>query len=242
MYFRCPFGRPRAGRVQGQSRSSAQSVDEDRITKMCLKGVKKHRGRTSVKYRLRQIPGGNLRKACVSTLVGMLSVLVAATVLAKVFETRDAALSRAFPGTEIKRNSIFLTDAQVERVEKRGRIKLRSPILVIYEAFRDGDRIGTAYFDAHRVRTLPETLMIVVDHEDRIRDINVLEFKEPKEYLPRPKWYDQFLGRKLDRELSLGRGVDGVTGATLTSRATVNAARRALAIHDVLGHSPNPDS
>ena len=169
-------------------------------------------------------------------------MLVAASVLAKVFSTQDDALTEAFPGAEIKRNSIFLSEAQVKRVEKHAGVKLRSPILIVYEAFRDGDRIGKAYFDAHRVRTLPETLMIVVDLEDRIREINVLEFREPQEYLPRAKWYEQFLGRKLDRELSMGRGVDGVTGATLTARATINAARRALAIHKVLENSPKTDS
>jgi len=184
----------------------------------------------------------SMLKKVVCAGIGLLTVLVASSVLAKVFSTQDDALSRAFPGAEIKRSSVFLTDKQIERVEQQGSVKLRSPILAIYEAFRDGDRIGTAYFDAHRVRTLPETLMIVVDHEDRICDIDVLEFKEPQEYLPRPKWYEQFLGRKLDSELSMGRGVDGVTGATLTARATVNAARRALAIHDVLVNSQKTDS
>jgi Na+-translocating ferredoxin:NAD+ oxidoreductase RnfG subunit len=189
-----------------------------------------------------QVNRNTVLKKGICAAVGLLTVLVTSSVVAKVFTTQDDALSRAFPGAEIRRNSVFLTGKQVERIEKQGRIKLRSPILVIYEAFRDGGRIGTAYFDAHRVRTLPETLMIIVDLENRICDINVLEFKEPPEYLPRPTWYKQFLGRKLDSELSMGRGVDGVTGATLTARATVNAARRALAIHDVLEHSPQPDS
>ena len=176
-----------------------------------------------------------LTRVCVS--VGILCVPAASTVRAKVFATQQDALARAFPGAEIRRNAVFLTEAQVARVEKRAGVKLRSPILVVYEAFRDGAGVGTAYFDAHRVRTLPETLMIVVDPEHRIRGITVLEFKEPGEYLPRPAWYKQFAGHTLDRKLSMGRGVDGVAGATLTARATVNAARRALAVYAELSRS-----
>ena len=59
-------------------------------------------------------------------------------------------------------------------------------------------------------------------------------FAEPKDYLPRAKWYAQFVGCKLDGRLRLKRGIKGVTGATLTARATTGAARRMLALHQVL--------
>ena len=56
---------------------------------------------------------------------------------------------------------------------------------------------------------------------------------EPEEYLPRPSWYAQFIGKRLDDDLRLKRGIKGVTGATLTARATTDAARRLLALHAV---------
>ncbi len=60
-------------------------------------------------------------------------------------------------------------------------------------------------------------------------------FGNPKrlDYLPRGAWYGQFAGRGLDDELELKRGIKGVTGATLTARATTAAARRLLATHRV---------
>jgi hypothetical protein len=64
--------------------------------------------------------------------------------------------------------------------------------------------------------------------------LEVLAFAEPEEYLPRARWYGQFLGRALDDELNLGRGIRGVSGATLTARATTRAVRRVLAVHAVL--------
>jgi hypothetical protein len=99
---------------------------------------------------------------------------------------------------------------------------------------------GTAYFDSHRVRTLPETLMVVVDPRGRVRRIEVLAFREPEEYLPRPVWYGQFPGRGLDDELALDRGVRGVIGATLTARATTQAVRRVLALDRVIAGEAAP--
>jgi len=93
---------------------------------------------------------------------------------------------------------------------------------------------GAAYFDVHRVRTLPETLMIVVDPDGGVRQLEVMSFLEPEEYIPRRTWYDQFLRRRLGPRLRLKRSIHAVTGATLTARATASAVRRVLAIDQVL--------
>ena len=100
--------------------------------------------------------------------------------------------------------------------------------------------IGAAYFDAHRVRTLPEVLMVVVGTENRIRRVQVLRFAEPPEYRPPDGWLARLVGRALDTELSERRGVDGITGATLTTRAVTGAARRTLSIHQVIAPFGSP--
>ena len=84
------------------------------------------------------------------------------------------------------------------------------------------------------MRTLPETLMISVDADGMIHSVDVLVFREPEDYIPSQAWYDQFLKRKLNKDLRLNRGIHGVTGATLTGQATVNATRKVLSIHRVL--------
>ena len=76
--------------------------------------------------------------------------------------------------------------------------------------------------------------MVAVDPEGAVFRIEVLSFSEPEEYLPREHWYGQFQGRKLDDDLAISRGIRAVSGATLTARATTEAARRVLALHAVL--------
>jgi len=155
---------------------------------------------------------------------------------AKVFLTQAEALSLAFPaGVAVERKTVFLTEAERQEARKlSGAGRLPDALVVFYAGTRDGREVGTAYFDTHVVRTLAETVMILVDATGSIARIEVLSFGEPEEYLPRPHWYAQFSGRKLDDELSLKRGVRAVSGATLTARATTEAARRMLAVDRVL--------
>ena len=80
------------------------------------------------------------------------------------------------------------------------------------------------------MRTLPETILVAVDAKGAISRIEVLSFSEPQEYQPRGTWYGQFPGRMLSDELSEKKGVRPVTGATITVRVTVEAARRILAL------------
>lgn len=158
----------------------------------------------------------------------------------KVFLTLDEALELAFPKCIVARKTAFLDEKQEQRVGELVGEETPGRVLTYYEARRKrpdgkpGALVGTAYFDGHRVRTKRETLMIVIDPADRIARIEVLAFGEPLDYLPRAKWYAQLVGHKLDGELRLGRGVRNVTGATLSARAAVAAARRALARHQVL--------
>ncbi len=154
----------------------------------------------------------------------------------KVFLTQDEALKLAFPKCEIERKTRFLSEEERKQASKlagKG-VDVESRVVYVYEARRDGKLVGTAYFDAHVVRSLREVVMFVVGPERTIQRFELLSFAEPLDYVPRTKWYAQFVGKKLDSKLSLKGDIKGVTGATLTATATTKAARRTLALHEVL--------
>ena len=153
---------------------------------------------------------------------------------AKVLLTVEAALAKAFPDSTIEREIFYLTDEQRAQAETLSGLDVDHRIARPARAYRRGELLGTAYFDTHRVRTLPETLMVVVGPKGEVRELRVLSFKEPLDYLPGDPWYHQFVDRRLDRKLALGRDIHGVTGATLTARATTDAVRRVLALHQVI--------
>jgi Na+-translocating ferredoxin:NAD+ oxidoreductase RnfG subunit len=148
--------------------------------------------------------------------------------------TQQEALAAAFPPPAvIARRTAFLSPEELEaaRAEAGPDAPVDQRVVTYYVAEREGRPEGVAYFDSHRVRTLNEVLMIVVQPDERIRSIEVLRFAEPPEYHAGEAWLRQFEGRALDQELSLKSGIANMTGATLTSNAVTRAARRVLALH-----------
>jgi hypothetical protein len=151
-----------------------------------------------------------------------------------VFLTPQEALALAFPKATITRGTVLLDEEARARVAKLGGTAFDKGLVYPYTAVdEDGKHLGTAWFDTHRVRTQRETLMVVVDADGAVQRIEVLAFCEPKQYLPRAKWYAQYTGRELDARLDLGQDIRGIGGATLSATATNGAVRRVLALHRV---------
>jgi len=158
-----------------------------------------------------------------------------AAISAPVYSSREEALSRAFPPpATIERKTYFLTDVERQKASKLARAKIESSLVVAYVGRSPKGTLGTAYFDTHTVRTMPETLLVTVRPDGALEGVEVVAFGEPEDYLPRPRWLRLFAGRRLDADLAVGRGLAHVTGATLTTRSIADAVRRVLAIHAVI--------
>ncbi len=153
------------------------------------------------------------------------------TASARVLMTQKQALATVFPaGTKVTRQKFFLTQQQLADARRESGVDFDDQLIIRY-AGSDG---RFAYFDTHRVRTLPETIVVVVAADGKIDRIDILSFDEPTDYFPKRRWIDQFLGRRLDRDLALNGAIRPISGASLTSRAIVNASRKILALHHVL--------
>ena len=151
--------------------------------------------------------------------------------------TREQALREVLgEKAEFRRESVFPTTDQVAlaRSIAGDGVEIREAPLTRYTAWMDGALRGTAYLDTHLVRTLPQTVLVFVSPAGELLTIEILSFGEPPEYLPRRNWLDQFNRQPLDSGLAIGGRIHGLTGATLSAHAVTNAARRTLAMHQVL--------
>ncbi len=164
----------------------------------------------------------------------LLLVLAAPDAESTIYYSKQEALELAFgKGAVVEMRSFFLTDAQVAAVEGIARVKLDSKLFTFYVGKREDTLLGYAAIESHTVRTQPETLLIVLTPTGQLDHIYVLAFHEPPEYQPPEHWFTQLYGRP-PSELDLNRGVDGISGATLSSRAALSSARKVLALYQVL--------
>lgn len=189
--------------------------------------------RAAIARRTRRDPRhGVLRLAWPLAVLAGIPALAGAA--GKVFLTADEALALAFPKCELARTTEYLSEAQVARAKELAGVPVEGAIVRPWTARAEGKLVGFAYLDTHKVRTLPETILVVVDPRGRVARIEVLSFAEPEDYLPRGNWYAQFLGKELDQALRLKGSIRPVSGASLTASATTDAVRRVLALHQVL--------
>jgi Na+-translocating ferredoxin:NAD+ oxidoreductase RnfG subunit len=182
------------------------------------------------------------RRACLLALVFVLGGSLAAPARAKVYLSRKEALAWAFPDADrVEAEAHVLDDAQVRAVESLARAPVETRIVKLYTAWREGAVAGHALIDIHTVRTLPEAFLVVLTPEGAVRSLRVLAFHEPPEYLPAERWLEQFEGRGLADDLTVGGAIHGIAGSTLSSRAVSGAVRRSLALHRVLVAGAGPE-
>ncbi len=178
-------------------------------------------------------PRSRLHFLAAAALVQAAPLAGAAWAEARVLLGQKQALELAFAGAVPERRTAFLTDAQAKAAEEAARAKLESKVWTYYVAGST-----TAYFESHPVRTMNETIMVVVGEGGRIRFVEILSFAEPDDYLASKRWLGQFSEKPLGEDLALRRGLRNIAGATLTAEAVSRGVRRALAVHQVLNAKP----
>ena len=153
---------------------------------------------------------------------------------AQVFKTQKKALQEAFPNSDsIERKTLFLTDEQVNQIQRLAKAKLESKIVTFYVGETADSITGYAFFETNIVRTKPETFMVVSDKKARVKYVEVLAFYEPLDYLPTSNWFALFADKILSDKLWPKRDIHNITGATLSVQAITQGVRKMLAIYEV---------
>lgn len=162
------------------------------------------------------------------------SLIISSSTLAQVFKTQKEALKQAFPdGYTITRKVLFLTDEQVDKIQKLAKSKVESKLVTYYVGSEEDTTVGYAFFETKIVRTKPVTFMLVVNPNGTIRYVDILAFYEPLDYIPTSKWLDLFKAKILNDNLWPRRDIHHITGATLTVQAITQEVRKILAIYQI---------
>lgn len=183
--------------------------------------------------------GGSLRRLPLAVWVFL--IVAIGTVIydvvdarAEVYHSRESALELAFPAADsVTTKTLMFSEVEASEVAARSGAGLESRLIRVYEAWSGGEVTHRGIIDTHKVRSLPETVMVVADTNHRVHAVHLLAFHEPVQYRATDKWFSQFDDRSLDAELAVRRGIVGMAGATMTSNAIAAAVRRSLAALEV---------
>lgn len=136
-------------------------------------------------------------------------------------KTYQEVLQHDYKGCELKKENVFLTKKQVQKINSSLEQKSSSLIL----RYKNKCNNSYVYIDSHNVRTLNETVLIEIKKE-KVLKLKIASFMEPREYLPPVKWIELLLKKK--------ERVDSLTGATLSQNALKNVYKKYIVINRVL--------
>jgi Na+-translocating ferredoxin:NAD+ oxidoreductase RnfG subunit len=167
-------------------------------------------------------------------IIILLLFAVATPGFAKIFYSKNEAMVLAFgEGAQIENLSLFPDDQQTATIQQEAKVKLESGLFTFYVGKEKDKILGYAAIETITVRTKPESLMIVLTPEGAVRKVYTLAFHEPPEYQPPERWFEQLNGKPL-AELDFSKGIQGVSGATLSTRAAVNSVRKVMAVYQAM--------
>ena len=170
-------------------------------------------------------------------LVGVICAILLISlqpIYAQVFKTQQEALKEAFSNSDsIDRKVLFLTEDEAAQIQQSAKVKVESKIVTYYAGSKTGSITGYAFFETNIVRTKPETFMIILSPNGKIKYIEVLAFYEPLDYLPTSNWFELFTNKILSDQLWPKRDIHNITGATLSVQAITQGVRKMLAVYQV---------
>jgi hypothetical protein len=155
------------------------------------------------------------------------------TSYAQIFYSKTEALELAFGKATVENLSLFPEEADVTKIQQLAKAKLESGLFTFYVGKENGKILGYAAIESETVRTKPETVMIVLTPEGELRNMYMLAFHEPPEYMPPERWFESLAKRPL-ADMDFSKGVDGISGATLSTRSALNSVRKVMAIHQIM--------
>lgn len=169
----------------------------------------------------------------IRVIVLTLLLSLTSTCYAQVFYSKTEALELAFGKASIENLALFPEEVDVAKIQFLAKTKLESGLFTFYIGKENGKILGYAAIESETVRTKPETVMILLTPEGELKSATILAFHEPSEYMPPERWFESLIKRPLT-EMDFSKGVDGISGATLSTHSALNSVRKVMAFYQVM--------
>jgi Na+-translocating ferredoxin:NAD+ oxidoreductase RnfG subunit len=164
-----------------------------------------------------------------------LALLAPAAAHATTYLSVEQAQALMFPGAVLTPDFRKITDAQAAAIRKDSGVEVSSRDLQAWRA------PGGGWFIVDRVVGKHEfiTFALGLDAAGAVKDVEILDYRESYGDQVRGRaWRAQFLGKRHGAALRLGRDIQNISGATLSSSHVTDGVRRLLSTWAIVLHAP----
>ncbi len=153
-----------------------------------------------------------------------------------VYLTGQEAVAKMIPQADsIEEEQVELSDLQLHEAEALAGRRFVERNFRFHLGYKEGEVIGYALTLEVIGKARPITFLIGVDPAGVILGMEVLIYRESEgSEIRHVGFMRQFMNKRKEDPLQLGRDIQAVSGATLSSRAAAYAAKKALSIFEVV--------
>ena len=179
----------------------------------------------------------------------LIGVILLRPCAAIVLLTDEQALKEMFPDADnVTTECKLLSVEQLEKVKSQlgGKWVLyqagskskevgEEDSCLFYFAMENGKKIGVAIMETQPGKWGPVKYIIALDMTGKVKDLAVMMYVEQRgKPIARRSFLGQFIGKTSEDEIIVGKDVDAITGATISSRATAFAVKKVVALYETV--------
>ena len=149
----------------------------------------------------------------------------------------DEALQKNLPkASQIEKKTVLLSDEQKKSVEEKANVTFDPEFdkeFNFYTGRVNGQIAGYTAENTVQGKWGPIHYLVGFDLNGKITNIIVLSLNEKRgRPVAKPRFLNQFVGKTAKNQIRLRRDIQGITGATISSRSLTDGIRKMLYIFD----------
>ena len=153
--------------------------------------------------------------------------------------TVDQALRQIYPdAAEFKKEIVNLSDQQQQAIAQKAQVSFdggHMPQITIYTVYADGQVLGYAMEDTVIGKWGPIHYLVGISPQGAVVQTVVLDYQEIRgRPIAKKRFLRQYTGKTVRDPVQLRQDIDGITGATISSRSITDGVRKLLHAFDVI--------
>jgi Na+-translocating ferredoxin:NAD+ oxidoreductase RnfG subunit len=166
----------------------------------------------------------------------VLAVFTAAVLQAETLATKEQAVKAIFPeATSTEIVAVTLTPEQLSAISAKYKWTVDAPELKIHVSKKDAAVVGRTLFISETGKHGAIWVAVGINPDGTVRDSVICAMQEVKgKPVANKMFLKQFIGKKVDSGFEVGKDIQAVSGATISTKAVVKAVRKALILVSVL--------